>query len=1075
MVYSIISLAICILVIFGLRQFDKKQSSLEKIRRYVDTRRSEFETYYADQSKKLRMVNDDLRVQTSQSIATVKRLEELQQNYQTACQDIAEKHGVITELSESMTDANTKFQQIVDMSHLLEVNIKQIKDEAKFVDSVSTNVKKAHTDLDSLKEDIAGMRNVFQEENTRLLEQHKKNIVREVSSQLETINADLASAKKDADALLDITKIKLNDIYKNTLADAAKRASDLEGEAFETLKTQSTDRVAMYRRELEENINATKELSRQFKGVWQEEASAMVAKMQSDFNEVETAIDTKLARINKRLEDTESQILVKTKSLDEAMAKNENDFTSKINGLVSALNDKIEQLSGYTENRLGNIKEQTEYRFKKVDATVNEFQTSEATLKTALASVKQNITASFESYKYENEKTLSAFSDDFKAHVNELKQNITDIEAHIEELKAKSYDNVSEKLKIFEDEFFTDITTKKTEIDETIENIQAELTEKLSEFTDTQETVRKELETQYTADLQNRLVELAAAHKEKLSGFDKQIRGIEANLTNRLAEQDINIEKVSENLKADVETAKENAKANLKKEIDEYMIVLQNNIMESQQKIDLLSKTASDQIAVFEQEYGAKIETANSNFQTWKSSLDKQFDSARTLFNDKISSFGLLAESAIEDFQKKHDIDVENFKEQNSEAFTKMKTDLKAVTDKLDAYKLDMTQHSDKIMAELDEKAITISENFDTVMQEKLDAAADKVAAVSENLAEVKSQIEKNSAEAFSLIQSESNRLTGSMQELSEKQNEYLSNTKIFERTDELKNQLENNIKTLQAELAKLSVYGSALDEVKLKYEKFSHQNEETLTKIEKFMEEKAKVEFLEQEFTKLTGLSDSIERKQIELEASNDEMQKYQVQIRKLDDSITLVNEKYQDLNKKEEVLTQTISDISKAFSDLNSIDTQYKESKQNLEKLSPEIGKLQTEMENLIKNRAEINETIEKIKSLDNMQSEVEERMQSVQNSKEWLAGIESRLNSLDETVTQRIKLFATVYNSDDKPRAPNTTLSPADRQNIITLHHMGWTNEQIANNLKCTLSEIELILEFSDNYDDKVRESK
>lgn len=1071
MVYSIISIAICTLLFLAVRQFDKKQGSLEKVKRYVEKLHGEFEEAYAKRSKELRAVNDDLSSQTSLSIATAKKLEELQQNYQAACRDIADKHNVISELSNSMNDANTKFQQIVDMSHLLEVNIKQIKDEAKFVDSVSTSIKKAHTDLDAIRENVTDMQEAFRKENMRFLEQQKKNILQELSEQLATIKADLATTKKDADALLDVTKIKLNDIYKNTLMEAAQRANDLEGEAFETLKAQSADRVSMYRRELDESINETKELSRQFKSVWQEEASGMVAKMQSDFNEAETAIDAKLERISKRVSDTESAILTKSKDLDETLTKNENDFTAKIRDIVASLNDKIEHLSGYTENRLANIKEQTEYRFKKFDATVNEFQNSEATLKTLLASVKQNVTASFDSFKYDNEKAFAAFNETFKAKTLELNQNLLEIETQVDELKTKSYDNISEKLKVFEDEFFTDITAKKASIDESIEAIKREITENLNEFMNVQETTRKELESQYTTDLQNRLVELANAHKEKLSNFDKQIKGIESNLTTRLAEQNLNIEKISENLKADVENARESAKTNLKMEIDNYMSELQTSIMESQQQFDETSGAMSEHIAVFKQEYDAKIETANNNFQTWKNSLDKQFDSARTLFNDKIASFGLLAENAIKDFKERHDADVEKFKEQNSDVFTKMKTDMKTITEKLDTYKTDMTQHSSKVLSELDEKALAISENFDTVMQEKLDAAADRVAVVSENIAEVKSQIEKNKAEAFSLIQNESNRLTASMQELSEKQNEYLSNTKLFERTDELKNQLDNGIKTLQAELAKLSVYSSTIDDVKLKYEKFSHQNQETLSKIEKFMQEKSKVELLEQEFTKLMGLSESIERKQIELEASNDEMQKYQVQIRKLDDSITLVNEKYQALNNKEEILTQIINDISKAFSDLNSIDSQYKESKKNLEKLNPEIVKLQAEMNNLIKNRAETDATIEKIKALGNMQSEVDERMKSLQNSKEWLVGIESRLNSLDETVTQRIKLFATVYNSDDKkPRAPNSKLSNSDRENIIQLHHMGWTNEQIANNLKCTLSEIELILEFSDKYDDK-----
>ena len=45
MVYSIISIAICTLLFLAVRQFDKKQGSLEKVKRYVEKLHGEFEAF----------------------------------------------------------------------------------------------------------------------------------------------------------------------------------------------------------------------------------------------------------------------------------------------------------------------------------------------------------------------------------------------------------------------------------------------------------------------------------------------------------------------------------------------------------------------------------------------------------------------------------------------------------------------------------------------------------------------------------------------------------------------------------------------------------------------------------------------------------------------------------------------------------------------------------------------------------------------------------------------------------------------------------------------------------------------
>lgn len=1068
MIASIISLVISLAVIFGLRQSDKKQSSLEKTKRYADKLHSEFEEYYAQRSKDLRTISDELRSETTQSIATVKRLEELSNNYQASCDDIAEKHGIISKLSESMTDANAKFQQVLDMSNLVEANIKNIREESKFVEVVSNDLKRTHNELETIQRDFTNMRDNFQEENNKILEKAKQNVLQTISAQLDGINASLADSRKEVDALLDDGKAKLNNIYKSALAEAVENANKLEGEAFDALKKDSDERMKICRRELDDNVRETEELTKRFKSAWQDEASGMLAKMQNDFTETSTSLNNKLEQTDKRVSALENEILIKTKNFDDLISESEKNFKSKISTTVDNLNNKISQLSSYTESRLNNVKEQTEYRFTKFDATVKEFQNSEATLKALLAGVKQKIMSSFEAYKIENGKNLSAFTDNFNNLADGLNSKVFEIEDKIKDLKDRSYETVSQKLKDFEEKFFTDINEKENKMQATIGTLEININEKLEEMSSKQESTRQNLEKQYTDNLQSRLLQLANSHKEKLSAFDKQIKNIEENLTERLAAQSINIQNVTKTLKEHVKTAKENAKSDLQKEMEAYMKSLQDSIINNKQDMEESSKKLEEEIKQFEDSYTLRLETESSNFQDWKDKLDKQFDSARNLFNDKISSFGQLAEAAIKDFEKQHDSDMQSFKDKNSEAFKKIESDLVSVTNELDKYKLDFSSFSDGLKIELNSKAIDLSNNFDKIMQDKIENATNKVDLVTKNMEHIKSQIEKNQSESFSLIQSESMKLRNSMQELNEKQKEYLSNTKLFERTDQLKAELEENIKALQDEFNKLRDYEASLDDVKSKYESFSKQNEETLNKIENFMQEKSKIELLQQEFSKLAELSKSIERKQIELEASNDEMQKYQIQIKNLDQSIAEINTKYSELDEKGDVLNQTIKDIDEAFSNISSIDKQFRESRRSLENLNPEISKLQAEMDKLIKNRSEINEIIEKINALDNMQSDVEDRMKSLQNSKEWLAGVESRLKSLDETITQRIKLFATVYNANDKkPREPNTSLSLSDRQNIIDLYRMNWTSQQIADAMKCTISEVELIIEISDKY--------
>ena len=77
MITVLISLLVSLVVVCGFRYLDRNNRSVEKVKKYTDKIKAEFDDYFGNQQQELKNKALDLDVQKTQAIASVVILPEL--------------------------------------------------------------------------------------------------------------------------------------------------------------------------------------------------------------------------------------------------------------------------------------------------------------------------------------------------------------------------------------------------------------------------------------------------------------------------------------------------------------------------------------------------------------------------------------------------------------------------------------------------------------------------------------------------------------------------------------------------------------------------------------------------------------------------------------------------------------------------------------------------------------------------------------------------------------------------------------------------------------------------------------
>ena len=932
-------------------------------------------------------------------------------------------------------------------------NSEMQQDFSKTVQNIRDEITNFSTDISKNIENIKKESNNEVSQTKNLLESFKN----EWQTELASYKASLTSDFSNLELLLRnrVEEIK-NDEKKSNFE--LKEYVDSNGKALK-------DEVARVSEAVRGDIAKDKASLQEFKQNWQTEVSSFVEKIKNDFAETEENINSKSSLLITKMNEAERALQQTAEYLKNEFENGEKTSTAEMEKMLSGLQQNIDELSKQADKKIADFKGQLEARFKKFESLISGTDVMQAELEKALSDAKEKVKDEFNHHVSILKLDQQTFANNFDAETEKLRSKITTIDSNVEVLRTKAFDTVSTKLGEFEKDFFGNLAKRSEEMNSSFDALKEDVKDKLQTLLEENEAERKLVEQEYKKDLEERVANLSREARGQFQKLEGQISEIEGNLSKRITASDDSIMKYSQTLKDDIDVALAKARQYLEKELTDYKGGLQGSLNAHYFELEEAAKGLKEQIDKTKLDANVDFEAIKKDFELWKGGLEQRFDTSKSFFDDKILNLESITTEAMNNLKAKYDSQYNELVGKSDDLFAGFQEKISSLNDDVLIAQSQFKKEAEGLNNSLNEK---MKEAFSSIEKkvsqangetnEAVENARTMIHSLRENLSDIQEK-------TTSKIQADAERLSGIIEEIDKKQNAFIAQTQVFEKADQLKVELEKSIENLKLEVTHFDVYKTAMDEISNQYNRVCKMEVEIETKINSFMNERGRIERIENEFARFNDFSDVIDRKVDALKATNDEIQGYEVQLRKMEDSISKVNMRYERLEKKEVVLDQTTESIGTAFEDLKVLENNIKAFKNEIAGMPEQLEDIKNSIEALSFNKGKADSVFSKLTSLDEMLEKIDGQMSKLQESRSWLAAVETRLTTLSSDTDEKLKMLATIYKDEPSQVRKGGAPSFGDRENVMQLHRQGWEISAIANALRLSEGEVELIIEMGD----------
>ena len=200
-------------------------------------------------------------------------------------------------------------------------------------------------------------------------------------------------------------------------------------------------------------------------------------------------------------------------------------------------------------------------------------------------------------------------------------------------------------------------------------------------------------------------------------------------------------------------------------------------------------------------------------------------------------------------------------------------------------------------------------------------------------------------------------------------------------------------------------------------------------------------------------------------LQQIDDNMKELDTQIRSFHDSLDIIAGRYEQLEQKNELIDRTMTDMDKAYTHLQDLETKLEDCRREVDLIPVKIETVQRGVNSLVENNGRINEAMDKLNSLDSILNTTQERIDQMLNVQTGIARTEERLQEVAKVADDNINLLHEILKQEtpDSKSGSSDLTSLSKKENVKNLTRRGWDAPRIATALKMSVSEVNLILDF------------
>lgn len=1039
---DLIILCVVLLIIVLFRALDRNNRSLEKLKRFSDKMTENLSAVVEDKTRQLK----ELSTAFAADLRTGK---DLLERVQAADLGLEGKSQTFDAIQSRLADYDRTLGELISMSGRVDENLKRIREEAGFVDGVGKRLKESSAQIERLEKEIPAL--------DEKLKAAGRQALREILARIAAMEKGLPGMEEKL----------LADGRKRLDAAAGEIAGSLEGRArglrgdLEASEKKVKD-FGTYVARIEarftaaegERIAGLKKAMESFEAELKGKRSSLIVETKAAMESLVQEAETRLAGQREQLQESARQ----GETLEGEVFARLRETIEKDEAAMTAAIQKIEA-------RFQDYETDIEYRFKKLEETGVDIGAMEKSLR---QSIEKTAGETREAMKELSERLSGEWKTEIAAVQSEklkLTAGMSELAEGLSGLKSSAYQDVSEKLQVFEDEFFADLRVRSSAMQEKIQAWQSEVDARTSETAQRHAVDREKLEKAYQEEVKTSLEKLRKTSGEEISRVESRVSDMEIGARERIAAAEEALGGLRETLRVEIERTRKDFAASFERELAAARSAAESTTKKMQRDIEQGIAELTAGLDAGRKELAESMGAAQTDVSSWKAAVHKSMSETESAIMKKIAAAAFDAENAIGNIRDVFASEKEEVLVSSNEERMTVKSDISGLSERISKLRAEL-EHTTASAVEALHKELEV---FQLESQKRVREAQSDVESRIRDLkvlvGESREKTEAMQEKMFGKIEEDSKFLSMNLGEIDKRVKLFASQTKIFERADSLRVTLETGIEDMKKEISKVGSEKAQLSDLEAQLAKTRRMAEEISAKLGKFLSEKRRIEEMDGEFKKILTMSKDVDVKIEALTSHSDTLQQIQAKMRQFEEMGREVENGFERLEKKQEIVAVTSEGVDRNFQRLESMEKLLGTAGKEAETLTLKVNTLRAELETMAMSKKDAEAVSQIAGRLDEVLTDLESRFDKAQNAREWLARTETRFEEIGRQAQEQVRLLESIIKTENKREKGDRGAPPMDkRETVIKLSHQGWSVQEISRVTQLSRGEVELILELA-----------
>jgi chromosome segregation ATPase len=255
-------------------------------------------------------------------------------------------------------------------------------------------------------------------------------------------------------------------------------------------------------------------------------------------------------------------------------------------------------------------------------------------LRRYMQDTEERVRRDFAAFEQGSSRDRAAVSTAFDEAVEILRSDLGKVEQELAVLKKKAYDNVSEKLQIFEEDFIMDLSKRGEDIDHRLEEWRADLDRNLAALADAAAEEHRKLEISLSEKLKLRLSEQDARLITELEHLKAETAAFEEGIRGQMSQGDDSLRSFKEQLEGDMAEARATAEVSVKAELGRYALSMAETLKQAQRDISASLREITEQVEARNGELAGLADTSRRELEDWQVKIAAQIRDTDAFMDD---------------------------------------------------------------------------------------------------------------------------------------------------------------------------------------------------------------------------------------------------------------------------------------------------------------------------------------------------------------------------------------------------------------------------------------------------------